>query len=289
MEKKELKEKIYSKIDELPTLPTVVPKILSLTESSKSCSSDITTVITNDPALTSKILKIANSAYYGFSQKITDLNTAVTLLGFNMVKSLALSIGVLRSLPEGKKNAYFTPEDLWLHSIIVASIIQELGKKVDKKNLNESLFIIGLIHDIGKIVLDQFFFDKFHDALEYANKLQKLSLHAAEQAIIGIDHCEVASMLLKRWKFPDKIRNPIAFHHESELPEEVSAVDIALLRIANSLTQELFPVKEGNTISNVIYDGDLKLLKMEEKDLDDMKAYLESTKDEIRELFNALI
>ncbi len=292
MEKKELKEKIYSKIDELPTLPAVVPKILSLTESSKSCASDITKVISNDPALTSKILKIANSAYYGFSQKITELDTAVKLLGFNMLKSLALSIGVLNTLPGGKKSPYFTPEDLWLHSITVAIIIQELGKRFCKKDINESLFIIGLIHDIGKIVLDQFFYDEFQKALEYANKLEKLSLHVAERAMIGIDHCEVAAMLLKRWKFPEKIKNPITFHHVQDvkkLEEDVNAVDIALLRTANSLAQDLFPLKEGNTIPNLIREEDLELLKMNEKDVEDIKAFLESKKEEIKDLFNALV
>ena len=98
-----IRARIYSKIDELPTLPTVITRILSLLEDANTNATDITEAISRDPALTSKILKVANSAYYGFSQLISDLERAVALLGFNMVKSLALSIGVMKTLPTEKK------------------------------------------------------------------------------------------------------------------------------------------------------------------------------------------
>jgi HD-like signal output (HDOD) protein len=118
MEKDKLREKIYSKIDEIPTLPIVIPKLLSLIESDKSNVADIADAISRDPALTSKILKVANSAYYGFSQGISSLEKAVSLLGFNMVQSLALSIGVLRSLPAGKISTHFSQKGLWIHSYL---------------------------------------------------------------------------------------------------------------------------------------------------------------------------
>jgi c-di-GMP-related signal transduction protein len=103
LEKSELKAKIYSKIEELPTLPAMIPKLLQLNESTKSSVSDLTALIARDPALSSKILKVANSGYYGFSQKISELERAIALLGFNMVKSLALSIGVIRSMPTRRR------------------------------------------------------------------------------------------------------------------------------------------------------------------------------------------
>ena len=92
MEKGEIHNKVYAKIDELPTLPVVLPKLLTLMESEKTGAPEVAEVISRDPALTSKILKTANSAYYGFQQEISDLGRAVPLLGFNMLKSLALSI-----------------------------------------------------------------------------------------------------------------------------------------------------------------------------------------------------
>jgi len=289
MEKSQLREKIYSKIDELPTLPAVIPKILSLMKDKKSSVSDVTKVISRDPALTSKILKVANSAYYGFSQKITELDKALALLGFNMVKSLALSIGVIRSLPPGKRSPYFSAEGLWLHSLGVATIIKKIGKRFKDEALTEALFIIGLLHDIGKLVLDQFFSEQFLEALVHANNQNnEKSLHIVEHELIGITHCEVAEMLLTRWKFPDKIINPISYHHHKDSPEGIIPLDVSLLRVANSLVQQIGMGKEGNSVPNEIDESDLEIIKLKEEELEDLKSFLEGRRDEIDSFLQAM-
>lgn len=289
MEKNELRVKIYSKIDELPTLPAVVPKLLSLIESTSSNASIITDAISRDPALTSKVLKVANSAYYGFPQGISDLERAVALLGFNMVKSLAISIGVFRSLPPDKKSPYFSQKELWLHSATVATVMKEMGKRYGKSDNHEHLFIIGLLHDIGMVVFDQFFSELFQQALEEAQNLEMGKLYMAERKVIGSDHGEVGAILLTRWKFPDMISNPIAVHHQAEVPEETSAPDVAMLRIADTLSNELNPDKSDTRMPPEIYEADLKVLEMEEKELEDMKAFLHSVEDGINSFFNAMM
>ena len=244
MKKNELLVKIYSKIDELPTLPTVVPKLLNLMESTTSDASGITDAISRDPALTSKILKVANSAYYGFPQGIADLERAMVLLGFNMVKSLALSIGVLRSLPEGKKSSCFSQKELWFHSVAVATVVKELNKRFGQGDDHEYLFIVGLLHDIGMVVLSQFFSELFEQALEEAHDLKKIEFYLAERKVIGFDHGEVGAMLLERWRFPEVISNPIAVHHQPEKQEGSNTTDVAMLRIADALSHELDSKKE---------------------------------------------
>jgi len=285
METDQLRRKIYSKVDELPTLPVVVPKLLSLTDNEKSSASDITEVISRDPALTSKILKVANSAYYGFPQEITDVKRAVALLGFNIVRSLALSIGVMRSMPSGKKSPYFSEEDLWLHSLAVATLMSELGDKFGKGDDYEHSFVIGLLHDIGKIVLDQFFSDLFHKTLEETHDLGKQAAHVAERKIIGFDHGEIGAMLLERWKFPGVISNAIAVHHQIEIPESANAYDVAMLRIADFLALELESEEEGKF---EIKEADFKVLGMKEKDLEELREYLRSAEDEIKAFYNAM-
>ena len=120
MHKDELRAKIYSKIEELPTLPSVLPGLLHLMEDEMVSTSHVADVIGSDPALTSKILKAANSAYYGFPQEIDTLGRTVALPGFNMVGSLALSIGIMHSLPSGIRSSHFSEEGLWTHSLAVA-------------------------------------------------------------------------------------------------------------------------------------------------------------------------
>ena len=288
MEKTELQAKIYSKIDELPTIPAVLPKLLYLMESSGTNASDLADVISHDPAMTSKILKVANSAYYGFQQKISDLERAVPLLGFNMVKSLALSIGVISSLPSGGKNPYFSREGLWIHSLAVATLMQELGRRLSKGDRSEYIFVIGLLHDIGKVVLDQFFNELFRQALEEVEKLGNSKLHIAERRVIGVDHGEVGAMLLTRWRFPEVISNPIAVHHQTEIPEGTNANDVAMLRIADALPQELGLGEEGNPIPPEIHKADLKVLEMKGEELEDLKAYLNEVKDGIYAFFSAM-
>ncbi len=288
MEKSELKAKIYSKIEELPTLPAMIPKLLQLTESRKSSVSDLTALIERDPALASKILKVANSAYYGFSQKISDLERAIALLGFNMVKSLALSIGVIRSLPTGRKHQSFSVEGLWLHSLAVAVLIQELGKRYRKGEENEHLFVVGLLHDVGKIVFFHFFYDEFEQALNLIVNDGTKKLHLVEREMIGIDHCEVAAMLLTRWRFPLTIVNPVAYHHEHDIPGDTNAEDVSLLRIANILGQELAIGEEGNSTPNEIHPSDCVLLKIDEAGLGEMRAYARGAHDDIHSFFSAL-
>jgi putative nucleotidyltransferase with HDIG domain len=288
MEKDKLREKIYSKIDEIPTLPIVIPKLLSLIESDKSNVADIADAISRDPAMTSNILKVANSAYYGFSKGISSLEKAVSLLGFNMVQSLALSIGVLRSLPAGKKSTHFSQQGLWIHSLSVATVMRELGKRFGKQEDTEHLFIIGLLHDIGKIVLDQFFSELFWLALEEVHNLGNVELHEVERRVIGFDHGEVGAMLLTRWKFPDMICNAIAVHHLSEIPEGMYAKDAVMLRIADVLPQELGLGEGGNPMSPKIHDTDLMFLEMDEKQLEDIKSYLFDLKDGIYDLYRSM-
>lgn len=288
MKKNELREKIYSKIDELPTLPAVLPKLLSLMESDRSTASDIAEAISSDPALASKTLKVANSAYYGFSQTITSLEKAVPLLGFNMVRSLALSIGVMHSLPSGKKSPHFSHEGLWIHSLAVATAMQELAKRFGKGNHNEHLFIVGLLHDIGKIVLNQFFNELFQQTLEEVNNQENTALYIVERKIIGLDHGDVGAMLLERWRFPAMVSNPIAVHHQNEIPDGTSANDVIMLRIANALPQILGLGNEGNPEPPDISDMDLNALGMNENELADMKTYLQSIEDRINAFFSAV-
>jgi len=288
MEKDAVLRKIYSKIDEIPTLPAVIPKLLSVMESDRTNASDIAKTISNDPALSSKILKVANSAYYGFSQEVSSLKLAMPLLGRNMVKSLALSIGVIQTLPSGRRSPNFSDEGLWVHSLAVATLMQELGIRFRKGRNSERFFIIGLLHDIGKVVLNQYFSELFQAALEEVQNEEIAGLYVAESKLIGFDHGEIGAMLLTRWKFPDVISSSIAAHHQIEAPEGTNERDVAMLRIANALPQELGLGQDGNPVPPAISRQDLRVLEIEENEIEEMRAYLVGIKDEIYALFDAM-
>jgi putative nucleotidyltransferase with HDIG domain len=287
MKENEFRSKIYSKIDELPTLPVVLPKLLSLIESDSANFSRATDVIYSDPSLTSKILKVANSAYYGFSQQITTLKSAVALLGFSMVKSLALSMGVFQTMPLSGKDNHFSQKGLWIHSLAVATTMTELDKRIGKKDGSEHVFVTGLLHDIGKIVLDHFFNDIFQQVLDETHEAKGEEFHEIERRIIGFDHGEIGAMLLERWKFPEVICNAVALHHKRELPEGRASIDVALLRIADVIPQELGLGEEDNLRPSKI-EEDLKLLNIDRSDLENVKTCLNSAKEGIYAMFDAM-
>lgn len=289
MEKNEVRNKIYSVIDEIPTLPAVVPKLLSLMEDENSGASDISDAISGDPALASKILKVANSAYYGFAQEVTTLKKAVPLLGFNMIRSLALSIGVVHNLPSENKLSNFSQEGLWIHSLAVATLMQEMGKTLVKGRDASYLFVIGLLHDIGKVVLSQFFGKLFQSALQEAQDRVEAGLYSAERRLIGLDHGEVGAMLLIRWKFPEVISGPIDAHHKTELPEGADVRDVAILRIADALPQQIGLGAGGNPAPPNIREQDLDVLQINEKQLEDLKEYSLGIQDGIYAFFDAMV
>lgn len=287
MEREALRTKIFSKIDELPTLPVVLPRLLTLMESEKSDAYDIAQAISHDPALTSKILKVANSAYYGFSQEICSLDRAIPLLGLNMVKSLALSIGVIASLPNGdRESTHLSREGLWIHSLAVATAVRELAKRTGENS--EHLFVVGLLHDVGKIVLDQFFNEPLGRALEAVRDQKYSSLHEAERSIIGMDHGKIGDMLLKRWKFPAVISGPISVHHQTAIPEGINLKDVALLRVADTLSKTVgFGNPESLVYPETHYE-DMLMLGLDDRGLAEMKDYLAEAEDGIVDFFSAL-
>lgn len=284
----EIRRTIYSKIEELPTLPAIVPKVLSLVDNELSTASNIADVISNDPALSAKILKVANSAYYGFSKHITHLENAIGLLGLHMVRSLALSIGILHSLPASRTQINFSQEGLWKHSLAAATVIQKLRNLLGPRKDDDHLFIVGLLHDIGKVVLGQFFGDGFRQALEDTDRVGRAVLHLEEKKRIGLHHGDVGAMLLKRWQFPDVIIKPILHHHKKVLLEGDEGMDVAMLRVADALSYQLGLGEAGNPVGPNIGEPELELLKMDEKSLADLKEKLETVEESVNAFYDAL-
>ncbi len=288
MKIEKLRSIIYSKIDELPTLPTVVPRILSLMEEASSDVEKITEAISHDPALTSKILKVANSAYYGFPQKISSLERAVALLGFNMVKSLAVSVGVIRSLPSKVTAEAFSIEDLWVHSLAVATAIRRMEEGKGHSEYTETLFIVGLLHDVGKIILAEFLPNEFAAAVERSRSDVAEPLYEAERQIIGIDHGEVGGILLSRWKFPNVIVEPVTKHHSPEESWTDFLGETAILTIADALARQ---ASIGNACSGPVGEVSekaLEILKMDRQTVGKVREELGEVEEGIYGFFHAI-
>ncbi len=244
MDETTVRRAIYARIHELPTLPAVIPRILALVEDPGTSARDLSEAIGHDPALASTVLKVANSAYYGFRREVASLERAVALLGFNMVRSLAASIGVIRSLPPRTPGSVFSREGLWAHSVAVGTAARAMALRADRVD-GEALFLAGLLHDVGKVVLDVFFPAEFGRALAVAAGSGE-PLHRVERAVLGTDHAEVGGMLLARWNLPEAIRVPVAAHHAAGPPPGACPDALGVLGAADAMARELGLGAAGN-------------------------------------------
>jgi putative nucleotidyltransferase with HDIG domain len=188
-----------------------VAKILEISGKETSSAADLAKVIYFDQALASKVLRIANSPFYGFSRRVKTLEHATVILGFRDIRNMALAMSVFSSFfAKGGSSSRFDRVRFWEHSLgcgLAAKVIADDG------GLNKTeLFVAGLIHDLGKVVLDRFHQEGFLEVLEAASHRQ-LAWEEAEREVLGYSHADVATRLLEAWKFPPELVRPVAFHH----------------------------------------------------------------------------
>ena len=210
--------RLVQRIVDLPTLPIIIPRILRLVEDQRSSAADLAKVIGSDPALASRILRLANSAFYGFRREIVSINHAVVLLGFDTVKSIVLAATVLATLGDGEGVSSFDREQFWLHVVTTAAAARILGRKLRVVDA-ETAFVAGLLHDLGKVVLDRYFYRHYAEAARRAVESPCL-IREAEMALFSVDHAQVGRWLAERWRLPPAIIEPVTFHHQ---PAKASA------------------------------------------------------------------
>ncbi|GAB4374725.1 MAG: HDOD domain-containing protein [Spirochaetales bacterium] len=210
-EKNLLQVKRY--IEKIPALPVTVTKVLEICNNPNTSPIDLNRVISVDPVLMGRVLKLINSAYYGLSNQVTSLARAIIMLGINTVKNLALSTAVMQSLSPKADHQALDMQGFWRHSLCVGVTSKLIAKarKIDPKELEE-YFIAGLLHDMGKIPLNNTLTDLYIQALGKSDR-DHCSLHEAEKATMGYDHREIGLLIGTQWKLGKGILDTIQFHH----------------------------------------------------------------------------
>lgn len=227
---------IVDRIVDLPTLPQVVTRLMALIEDPKSSARQIDEVMRQDPALAAKILKLVNSSFYGLPNRVTSIRQAITILGYQTLKSLAISASVFDLFAQG--NAAFSYEGFWRYAIACAAVSSRLAKNVPHLE-PETAFVAGLLHGIGKLILDQYAPVEFQEILARAVAGQ-LSFAAAEEGILETGYAEIGFWLAERWNLAEAIQLAIRYQDRvGECPESarplaaVVAFAVYLLRMRN--------------------------------------------------------
>ena len=200
-------------IDKMPSLPTSVTKILEISNDPRTSPADLNTVISLDPVLMGKVMKLINSAYYGLSQEITSLVRAIIMLGINTVKNLALSTAVLVNLGKARGQNALNMDGFWRHSLCVGVTSKLIAKKrgINPKVLEE-YFIAGILHDIGKIPLNNRLSEKYIFSLSVSDR-DHIPMNVAEKKTLGLDHSEVGKIIIEHWNLSADIGDAVSFHH----------------------------------------------------------------------------
>jgi HD-like signal output (HDOD) protein len=216
--------RLLGNVSDIPPLPSVTTRILDVAENPLSSAHDLTEIISHDPALTAQILKAANSAFYGFPNKIGTVYLAIVILGFNMVRTIALSVGVLKLFrTRGGQASLLNPPEFWAHSL-KCGVASKLLATNYKYYVAGEAFTAGILHDIGRIVLAHYSTSEYNEVLKFHAE-NKGSLLEAEEKIFGFSHAEVGGYLLKKWSLPVSIVDAVSFHHAPELSQ--NAPDLA--------------------------------------------------------------
>ena len=224
---------VIRQIKDLPTLPTVAQEMLSNLDDDNTSLDVICEKVALDQSLTAKMLRLANSSYYGANSKVVTLQQAVALLGLQNVKELILMASIESSFPTSNC-PNFDATAFWRHSIATAICAEMISRTLKMKH--DFAFTAGLLHDIGRLVLVTRFPTDYQQVLTYRDQ-EDCSLLDAERAMMGIDHIVVGWLLAKEWEFSDAIQDAIRGHHQ---PDDKNLNSIAsLIHVANSIVHAL--------------------------------------------------
>ncbi len=232
LDKDKQRKQIEKFIKRMPSLSTTVGKVLEICSRTDASPNELNKVISLDPVLTGQVLKLINSAYYSLVNRVTSLTRAITMLGMNTVKNMALSTAVIRSVASAKKSRALPTSKFWAHSIGVGVSAKLLAMVRDVPVMErEEYFVAGLLHDLGKVP----FGDEYIDVLNIAKK-EQAPLIAVENDIMGIDHQEVGLMIAEKWKLNQVIKECISCHHDVEAASEQFRTQVAFVALANTYT-----------------------------------------------------
>lgn len=210
--------RIAGKIQGLPTLPAMLNTINRMVMNPRTTAREVAQIISTDPSLTAKVLQVVNSPFYGFPHRITTITHAIVILGFNTIKSILLSSTIFDLFRRDSDSGGFDRAAFWKHSIACGAAAKVLGRRLGYAALEE-IFIAGLLHDIGKIVLDQFLHESFTGALDLARRKEMLLLDA-EQELLGVTHADVGGWLFETWSLSRGLVETTRCHHNTDLAQD---------------------------------------------------------------------
>jgi HD-like signal output (HDOD) protein len=275
-------EDIVGKTADLPSLPVATLAVMRETQSATGTAASVAMQLERDQALTARVLRLSNSAYYGFSRKILDLREAVMVLGMRNIRNLALVASTYPWLVKPLRGYGLGPNELWSHASAVGVGARMVARRAGKRP-EENAFTVGLLHNIGKIALSVWLDGRMDAMLELAER-ENLSFDQVEDRVFGFNHADIGAHLSESWQLPVELIEAIRFHHRpTSAPEGSWIADTIHVgdRLAN-----VIGVNSGGEGAHYHFDeASLERLGIMERELDDIAEETATAFDQHQKLF----
>ena len=261
--------------------PETYIKFKKAIDNPESSFKDFSNIIHNDPALTARLLKIVNSPFYGYSSKIETIEHAMTIVGIGQLNELVLATTVVESF-KGIPKSLVNMEKFWEHSIACGLVAQDIARASGEKEL-ERFYILGMLHDIGSLVLFKKIPDKAKLILEKCES-EKRQSYEVEKEVLGFTHADVGGALLKAWNLPPRVVANVTCHHEPEKTQKF-IVEKSIIHLADIITRGM---SFGMAGEQTVPSWDSKLLKtieLSEDEIPTIKLHLEEKLNEAMSVF----
>jgi putative nucleotidyltransferase with HDIG domain len=269
-------------IRDLPSIPNTLNKVLNELARDSSTADTIETIIKEDPLLTAKLLKVANSPYYGMAGKISSIARAIVIMGFAEVRNLVVGVSLTTMVTGDLGFEEFKTKDLWLHCVAVATAAQKLAQHIPGID-PEEIFTLGIMHDIGRFLQCLYFPNEMRELLRANNGIK--NLYAAEEKA-GMPHTEIGAYLAHRWQLSELFVEAIRYHHRPQgagpyMPQA------AVLFLADQLCKKLQIGWHGEDTDNRLLIP--KILALPQDIIKNIANYMKEQKDEIEKAWNEVL
>ncbi|GIV17705.1 MAG: phosphohydrolase [Armatimonadota bacterium] len=224
----------------LPPLPHITVQVMRLIDDPRASTRDFERVITQDAALAAKVLRMANSAYYGGNGRISTVSRAIAVLGMNTIRTIIMSLTFHAMVHARQRKSRFNRQEYWRHSLATA-IAGRVLARLKRSKWDEEVFLAGLLHDIGKLIADQFLPEEMDVFISHSMEITSGTVEdvlALESKVLGSTHTELGEFAAQKWNLPAAIRAGIAYHHNPSRADKELFEPTALVHAANCLVNQ---------------------------------------------------
>lgn len=228
-------KKLETVINFIPPIPVVIVELLKALNDENANMNDIARIIAKDPPMSMNVLKVANSAFYRLTNKVATVDHAVRMLGVKELGMICVSCGAYQALKPPTDSETFDINEFWKHSVATGVIAKKICAELSVGDKN-TIYFGGLLHDIGKVVLDRFAHEVYKIVIQVTHE-ECLPMIEAEKRIIGESHDTIGGMIMERWKFPFALADVARYHHAIALCPEETRPTVAVCALADELAR----------------------------------------------------